>query len=211
MKISERAAARTAGLTRYSTGKPCIQGHLVERFSSSGNCVECMRIRISLRRQNNIGFAPRIYTGKPCRYGHVAARLVSNHTCVECARIRLLKYNKDNPELSRARATQWRIANPTLRSLYDIKRRAKLANPPWVDKIAIVAFFAARPAGMHVDHIVPLGSAERSALTADGYPVSGLNVPWNLQYLSSNENSSKQARMRPEDQTLCEKQVGHWL
>jgi len=50
---------------------------------------------------------------------------------------------------------------------------------------------------MHVDHIVPL-----DGLTAEGYWVTGLNVPWNLQYLTPAENVLKGDRMRLEDDPI---------
>lgn len=63
------------------------------------------------------------------------------------------------------------------------KRRAQLlhATPPWVDEVALEQVYTDCPPGMHVDHIVPL----------QGKDVSGLHVPWNLQYLTPSENFRK--------------------
>lgn len=63
-----------------------------------------------------------------------------------------------------------------------IRRRGiEMSTPYWVDKKSLVEFFKKRPVGFHVDHIVPLR----------GKNVSGLNVPWNLQYLPASENLRK--------------------
>lgn len=63
-----------------------------------------------------------------------------------------------------------------------IRRRGiERATPQWVDKKQLQEFFKNRPKGFHVDHIVPLR----------GKIVSGLNVPWNLQYLPAHENFRK--------------------
>lgn len=44
MKIISLADARTVGLKRYFTGKPCKRGHLSERFTANQRCIECADI-----------------------------------------------------------------------------------------------------------------------------------------------------------------------
>ena len=53
--------------------------------------------------------------------------------------------------------------------------------PPWVDRKALQEIYFNRPEGHHVDHIIPL----------NGKDVCGLHVPWNLQYLTEEENLKK--------------------
>lgn len=63
------------------------------------------------------------------------------------------------------------------------KRRSQKLNatPPWVDTAALTRVYEQCPEGMEVDHIVPL----------QGKDVCGLHVPWNLQYLTPEENRRK--------------------
>jgi 5-methylcytosine-specific restriction endonuclease McrA len=65
------------------------------------------------------------------------------------------------------------------------RRRVRQATPKWVDMREIERIYEGCPVGHEVDHIVPL----------KGENVSGLNVPWNLQYLSVTENRRKSNRM----------------
>jgi hypothetical protein len=67
-----------------------------------------------------------------------------------------------------------------------------------------VAIYAACPPEMHVDHVIPLGGKKKPGLTAEGYPICGLHVDYNLKYLPGSDNCRKHRRMRPEEQTLCE-------
>lgn len=76
--------------------------------------------------------------------------------------------------------------NPLLkkkRKIYDKLREKRLrqATPKWLKKTDLVNKYVGCPEGMHVDHIVPL----------NGDNVCGLNVPWNLQYLSPEDNIKK--------------------
>ncbi|HDI8654701.1 TPA: hypothetical protein PPE37_000402 [Escherichia coli] len=41
MKVITRMEAAKAGLNRYCTGKPCLKGHVAERYVLNGTCVQC--------------------------------------------------------------------------------------------------------------------------------------------------------------------------
>jgi hypothetical protein len=43
--VISRDAAYSAGLARFFTGDVCLHGHLAERYTVSGSCVECHSIR----------------------------------------------------------------------------------------------------------------------------------------------------------------------
>lgn len=45
MNIVSWSEARKQKLKKYFTGKPCNKGHIAERFSCNGVCVECHLIR----------------------------------------------------------------------------------------------------------------------------------------------------------------------
>lgn len=56
-----------------------------------------------------------------------------------------------------------------------------LATPKWVDIEEIANFYEKKPKNSEVDHIIPI----------KGQNVCGLHVPWNLQYLSKEDNRKK--------------------
>lgn len=66
------------------------------------------------------------------------------------------------------------------------KKRVRTNTPDWVNRIEITKIYAGCPIGYHVDHIIPL----------NGENVSGLHVPWNLQYLPAAENIKKSNKVR---------------
>jgi len=41
MIVKTRREAAEAGEVRYYTGRPCAKNHVAERYTASGNCVQC--------------------------------------------------------------------------------------------------------------------------------------------------------------------------
>lgn len=61
------------------------------------------------------------------------------------------------------------------------QKKIKQATPPWVSKEQLKHIYENVPATFEVDHIIPINNNI----------VCGLNVPWNLQYLSKKDNATK--------------------
>lgn len=100
------------------------------------------------------------------------------------------KSREKNPTKNYLRVKVWRKANPGSRKAEKALRRAALiqATPKWITKDMkkeINKFYRECPKGFHVDHIIPL----------NGKTVKGWHVPWNLQYLSAQENVRKSNRL----------------
>lgn len=77
--------------------------------------------------------------------------------------------------------------------LYYRRKDVKDRTPAWVSKKELLAIYANCPKGMEVDHIIPIKGL------IDGRQVSGLHVPWNLQYLSKEMNRKKHCRISETD------------
>jgi hypothetical protein len=115
------------------------------------------------------------------------------------------KKTKDLKEYLRIAAAKWRSSHPgyyanqyailkarhpeTLRTNWARKRaNRRNAVPKWLTvehKRQIKEFYKNCPQGYHVDHIVPIA----------GKNVTGFHVPWNLQYLTAEENIKKGNRV----------------
>lgn len=95
MQLLSRKSAFDKGVSRYFTGKPCVHGHVSERSTVNGRCVECHRE--SQRKQNAKydRFAPRTKettrgpTGRTAKtFDEISAKVA--------------RYNSNNPEIIKA-------------------------------------------------------------------------------------------------------------
>ena len=180
----ERAAAKAVGLTQYFTNRPCKNGHIDFRSTSSGACISCSKIIQKRHRDNLFKENPNFYKEN---------------------------YAK-NPEMHKKRSAKYRMANPekvkelnkrskqNKREKYSALERERQASkigatPKWltsdhkiqIEKIYLMAKKTSNMAGFlcHVDHIVPL----------KGKDVCGLHVPWNLRVVSQSYNSKKSNKL----------------
>ncbi len=100
------------------------------------------------------------------------------------------KYRENNKEKIKLTVKRWQKLNkeeqrPKRAAILAKYRASKLqAVPPWLGrelKSEIKQIYIDCPKGYQVDHIVPL----------QGKNIRGLHVPWNLQYLTAEENQIK--------------------
>jgi hypothetical protein len=160
-----------------------------ERYFANNNCVNC-----TIERNDKNRVKARIE--KKCLVCF-KVQTDGNTLCLKCSR----KSYKNN-YLKTTKNICLKCSNsfgPTSRiycekhrkiSLAYVKaynKRVKHATPSWVDRQQLHAIFLNCPKGMSVDHIVPIRNKN----------VCGLNVPWNLQYLTKSENSQKGNRLQP--------------
>lgn len=97
------------------------------------------------------------------------------------AKIKAYTESSKNKEIQKAyRETEYGKAACVFK-LSKYRAMQKQALPSWASLKVLKAIYRQCPSGFEVDHIVPL----------QGETVSGLHVPWNLQYLSRHDNASK--------------------
>jgi hypothetical protein len=202
MMRGARFEAMQNGQGRYLAERPCKRGHLGERMTSTGTCIECRQIKAKERYHAD----PQKAVAKVLDYYQKNAELVKEKRRQRYAknpekeladsRIRVAEWRAANPDKVKAQAPlkkAYKQANPEKMTALLAKRRAaKLQRTPkwlsvddfWLMEQAYeVASLRSKATNIawHVDHIFPL----------QGEFVSGLHVPTNLQVIPWFDNLSK--------------------
>jgi len=102
-------------------------------------------------------------------------------------------YDKNKDTINANRRYRWKNDPFNPARLHHRRKDVKGRTPSWVNKAELLEIYAKCPKGFHVDHIVPLKGL------IDSRPVSGLHVPWNLQYLTPEQNLKKRNRITESD------------
>jgi hypothetical protein len=162
----------------------CIHGH--DTFNCGrdirGYCNDC-KMKERLNRAQNV------IKRQFCINGHDISTVgrTKHGDCRECVRIRHREYTKKHKEKIRVSNNRWAKNNPDKIQTYRIKCQTNrsLRIVAWTDWDNILEFERNKPKGMTTDHYIPL----------QGELVSGLHVSWNLQYLTTPQNSSKRNKI----------------
>jgi hypothetical protein len=202
MKRGARFNAIQNGEKRYISETPCKMGHLGERVTLTGTCIQCRQIKAKEKYYAN----PQEAVAKVRKYYQENAELIKEKRRKSYAknpekelvtsRIRVAEWRKNNPEKVKAQnslKSDWKKRNPHNNAALLAKRRAaKMQRTPhwlseddkWMMEQAYeLAALRKKMFGFawHVDHIVPL----------QGKTVSGLHVPQNLQVIPWVDNLAK--------------------
>jgi hypothetical protein len=204
--ITSRQEAKTAGATRYFTGKPCVRGHIVERHVTNSTCVACMAVRVAAWDAANPGRKSQRTVASqkrnPDRTKELRKATYDRTKSVRNAESR--EWYANNKDAARALNRRWVENNRASTQARQAARLAtkKNATPKWLtaeqkaeirsvyERCVAVSLETGIP--HHVDHIIPIR----------GETVTGLHVPWNLRVIPASENVRKKNKLLVEYASL---------
>jgi len=191
----KRREAKILGVKFYCTGKPCKHGHVSDRYTTTGMCVECVKLQSVKWRSDNAEkhkAAMRKWweNNKELHNLRVKRWQANNKGKISTA---AKKWVANNPDKVAAKTKRWRDKNPdkVLAAAIQNNLAREKRVPVWqsledrqnIRKIYALARELTSAYGFkwEVDHIIPLRGAT----------VSGLHVPENLQIIPKDVNRAK--------------------
>lgn len=191
IKIIKRKQAILQGLTRYFTGKPCKRGHLVERYVSTGTCLNCLKDKVKRRGKTRYANDPEFRKMRiACALDYVS-RNREKHNKYQ------LLYREANKDRVLFLKKEHRKNNPDRYKAYIAKRRSLKSSSKEHFSQKDVKFLLNAQKGLcincrsflngyyHIDHIIPLA-------------LGGSNGWLNIQLLCPTCNQKK-GKMHPID------------
>lgn len=205
-EVITRAAAKTAGLRRYFTGRPCLRCHIAERWVISGLCLECAAewkrvhyVPVARKRmtdEQRVARERQVSRDSYRRNQEANKRRSKKWRAENAAHVRLYAktYNQAhcNPIANRERVRAWIKANPLKKKQQTQIRRARKASAVGNFSPSDIEALLLYQGGLcccgcditnnyTIDHKTPLSRG-------------GSNWPSNLQLLCRPCNSSKGAK-----------------
>lgn len=102
--IIDRKDAAARELVRYFTGKPCIAGHVAERYTRNGGCVECVKAKVAAQAKKRRTAAVCASEGQRMKVIHVPA--------VDCVIVAAEPMNEEQSEVFRRALIEALLAGP---------------------------------------------------------------------------------------------------
>jgi 5-methylcytosine-specific restriction endonuclease McrA len=192
----------------FDLGIVCANGHGTWRYTSNAACIECSAIRATQRGE---GWQQRNKDAKRRRYQEDAAyrEILKERTGTYYRNV--VAVDPERMEEDRERGRRNYRRNPGATALRVAQRNARSADatPYWLtprQRREMESFYE-RAANLtkvtciphEVDHIVPLQART----------VCGLNVPWNLQVLTAEENRRKRDGLPWAGELICRVAKGY--
>lgn len=204
MNPISRAEAKLQGLSNYFTGKPCKHGHISQRKTTNGGCIECERIWANERREENPAHSKEIAARYRAKNKERILREQREHRrnnpeltkmyrarYAEKSLIQTAKYRQENKERIREYSRKYYIENRAKRCSWEQNRRAAKKSSGKISDADVVrlkrlqrglcATCETKLNKYHIDHTIPLS-------------LGGLNTFHNIQLLCPHCNLKKNSK-----------------